>query len=264
MDSGLLPEPSVVPPALLQRASRLAERCAGLDASEVLRVALREEFPGRIALVSAFGADSALLLALAAEVDPAVPVFFLDTEQHFPETLAYRDRLIGQLGLRDVRVVRPDAREAAREDPDADLWATAPDQCCALRKVRPLERALSGFEAWITGRKRFQGGERRALPLVEIESGRIKLNPLAHWSAMEIATAFRARNLPAHPLLARGFLSIGCAPCTQAVIANAGQRSGRWTGQAKTECGIHRRSVAVRSPEPRRDPLPCAAMGGCG
>lgn len=263
MDSGLLPDP-VASPALLHRAARLASRCAGLETGAVLRVALEEEFPGRIALVSSFGADSALLLALAAEIDPAVPVIFLETERHFPETLAYRERLSEQLGLTDVRVVRPDDAEAGHEDPDARLWARAPDSCCALRKVRPLERALAGFEAWITGRKRFQGGERRTLPLVEIEAGRIKVNPLTEWSAAEIATAFRARNLPAHPLLARGFLSIGCAPCTQAVTATAAQRSGRWTGRAKTECGIHRRGIAVRSPEPRRDPVPCAAMGGCG
>ncbi len=264
MDSGLLPDPAGASPALLRRAAHLAGRCAGLEAAEVLRVAIEEEFAGCIALVSSFGADSALLLALAAEIDPAVPVIFLDTERHFQETLVYRERLTGQLGLTDVRVVRPDPVEAAREDADARLWARAPEDCCALRKVRPLERALAGFEAWITGRKRFQGGERRALPLIEIEAGRIKVNPLADWSAVEIATAFRARRLPAHPLLARGFLSIGCAPCTQSVAASAGQRSGRWSGIEKTECGIHRRGVAIRSPEPRRAPAPCAAMGGCG
>ncbi len=166
-------------------------------------------------------------------------MIFLETGKHFPETLAYRDRLVAHLGLRDIRSIRPEPGELAGEDPDGRLFQRDPDGCCALRKVRPLERALAGFEAWITGRKRFQGFEREALPLFEIGGGRIKVNPLAHWSPEEIETAFAARGLPEHPLVADGYLSVGCAPCTSRAICPSAPRAGRWTGSAKTECGIH-------------------------
>ncbi len=211
-----------------------------LEGAALLRAAMLDGLCGRVAVVSSFGTESAVLLAMAAEIDPAVPVLFLDTRRHFPETIAYRDALARRLGLRDVRSLQPDAGEVAREDPAGGLAAADPDACCALRKVAPLEAGLSGFDAWISGRKRYHGSGRAALPTVERMDGRIKLNPLARWSVADIAAEHVRRGLPSHPLAALGFRSIGCAPCTRAVAPDEDARAGRWAGLAKTECGIHR------------------------
>jgi len=206
----------------------------------VLRRALLRDYVGRIAVVSSFGAESAVLLALVAEVDRGAPVLFVDTGQHFAETLAYRETLTRVLGLTDVRSValRPDER--AGQDPDGALWTYDPDACCRLRKVTPLERALRPFDAWITGRKRHQAYSRVALPVQEVVDGKVKLNPLAAWSAAQIEAEMQRRHLPRHALSLAGYPSIGCAPCTRAVAAGEDPRSGRWAGTGKTECGIHR------------------------
>jgi phosphoadenosine phosphosulfate reductase len=220
--------------------ARLRRLYGHLAAQPFLHAMIEREFPGRIAAVSSFGAESAVILALIAEIDPATPVIFLDTGWHFAETIAYRDRLAGLLGLRDLRSVTPAASDLRREDRDNRLHAGDPDRCCHIRKVLPLERALAGHEAWITGRKRYHGGERSGLDIIEDVDGRIKINPLAGWTQAQIAAEFRARNLPVHPLVARGYPSIGCAPCTSQAAANDGVRSGRWIDSEKVECGIHR------------------------
>lgn len=196
-------------------------------------------FAGRTALVTSFGAESAVLLHLVAGIDRATPVIFLETGKLFPETLAYRDLLAERLGLEDVRSVEPDAAALRAADPAGDLWRRDPDLCCRLRKVEPLARALEGFAAWINGRKRYQSEGRSRLPLVEREGGRIKLNPLAGWGEGEIARYFAAHRLPRHPLVAEGYRSIGCAPCTTPAGADEDARAGRWRGTEKTECGIH-------------------------
>jgi phosphoadenosine phosphosulfate reductase len=206
----------------------------------LLRRGITEDFAGRIAIVSSFGADSAMLLALVAEIDPATPALFLETGKHFPETLAYRDTLVQRLGLTDVRNIRPDPVELATADPLGDLHRWIPDDCCAVRKVAPLERALAGFDAWATGRRRLQSRTRAALPFLETVDNRTKINPLADWSAERIIAELARRDLPRHPLAARHYPSIGCAPCTRAVVPGEDPRAGRWAGQAKTECGIHR------------------------
>lgn len=211
-----------------------------MDASAVLRLAMTEAFPGGIALVSSFGTESAVLLHLAAEIDPAIPVIFLDTRKLFPETLEYRDQLVQHLGLRDVRVIQPSTQQVARHDGDGRLWRENADRCCNLRKTLPLQDALVEFDAWITGRKRFQSATRQTVGLFEPEdSGRIKVNPLAFWSSEKIAAEFEARGLPHHPLEAYGFLSIGCTTCTAPVAPGEDRRAGRWRGQDKVECGIH-------------------------
>ncbi len=210
------------------------------DALAVLRLAIAGELPGPVALVSSFGTESALLLSLAAQIDPAVPVIFLDTGKLFPETLEYRGTVVARLGLTDVRLVRPEARVVAAEDPDGSLWRRHADRCCTMRKTEPLQAALQGFNAWITGRKRFQSATRRDVGLFEADyGGRIKVNPLAYWSATEISAEFERRDLPRHPLEAFGFLSVGCTTCTVPVTEGEDRRAGRWPGQAKTECGIH-------------------------
>ena len=225
---------------VLERAQRLNATYAGLDGSDLLAAMIRDEFPGRIAIVSSFGAEAAVILHMTAQVDPATPVIFLDTGKHFPETIAYRAELTAHLGLRDVRVIRPDAVELSRADPDGTMWQWSHDRCCHIRKVRPLRRALDGFDAWVTGRKRSHGGARTALPLIEAAEGRIKINPLAAWSPGRVKAEFRNAGLPRHPLASEGFASIGCATCTVHVAPGAAPRSGRWAGTAKTECGIHR------------------------
>ncbi|HEX2526186.1 MAG TPA: phosphoadenylyl-sulfate reductase [Geminicoccus sp.] len=196
---------------------------------------------GQTALVSSFGAESVVLLHMVSQVDRDIPVIFLDTLAHFPATLAYRGLLVEQLGLRDVRDARPDLRMLGRIDPIGNLHAHDPDLCCHFRKTEPLDEALSGFDAWITGRKRFQGGARDNLPVFEVEdgSGRIKINPLAQWSSEDLEAYRASYDLPAHPLVAEGYRSIGCAPCTRPVAEGEDPRAGRWAGTSKTECGIH-------------------------
>lgn len=210
-----------------------------LDALALVRAMIRQEFPGRIALVSSFGVESAVLLDLVAQVDPATPVIFLDTEKLFDESVAYEKELEALLGLKEVRHIRPDPAELKAQDADGTLWRRDPDLCCHLRKVAPLERALEGFEAWITGRKRYHGNERAGLKRLESDGRRIKINPLADWSRERLSSAFEKRGLPDHPLMRRGYLSVGCSPCTKPVEGDASVRAGRWWGRKKTECGIH-------------------------
>jgi phosphoadenosine phosphosulfate reductase len=217
----------------------IARKYGHLAGEALLRPLISHEFLGRIALVSSFGAEAAVLLHMVAQIDRATPVLFLDTQKHFPETLRYRDDLVAKLGLTDVRSRRPDAVEVARRDPDGILWHRAPDACCQLRKVEPLAQALAPFAAWISGRKRFHGGDRAALPVVEWDGARVKINPLAPWSAAEIDCQFESRGLPRHPMVADGFLSIGCMPCTSRAAHADDPRSGRWADREKTECGIH-------------------------
>jgi phosphoadenosine phosphosulfate reductase len=210
------------------------------SAENVLALAVNDRFTGRIALVSSFGAESAILLHMVSEIDPALPVIFLETGKLFPETLAYRDELVARLGLTGVRSVRPSGAQLAAWDPDGRLWEKDVDLCCAIRKTNPLDAALAGFDAWITGRKRTQGGERSHLNVVDSgPDGRITVNPLAHWDDTMIEAYFQLHDLPRHPLQAQGYSSIGCATCTARPLAGEDKRSGRWAGQDKTECGIH-------------------------
>lgn len=210
------------------------------DAQTVLKHALEDIAIGKVALVSSFGAESVVLLHMVAQINPATPVIFLDTEMLFPETLAYQQELATKLGLTDIRVVSPDRAKVMERDVDGILHTFDTDACCSLRKTEPLEDALQDFGGWITGRKRVQGGQRAQLPLFEKdETTRIKVNPLAAWTPKMIADYMDAHNLPRHPLVARGFTSIGCAPCTTKVADGEDPRAGRWRGQEKTECGIH-------------------------
>lgn len=223
------------------RAESLNARFGALPAPDLLRAALEEAVLGEVAMVSSFGADSAVLLHMVAQIAPSTPVLFIDTLMLFPETLTYQRELAQTLALSDLRVIGP-AREALfARDPDALLHRANPDACCALRKTEPLERALAGFGAWITGRKRFQAGTRASLDAFEAEegTGRIRINPLAGWSAQDIAAYLDRHALPRHPLVAQGYPSIGCAPCTSPVSAGEDARAGRWRGQEKVECGIH-------------------------
>jgi phosphoadenosine phosphosulfate reductase len=224
---------NVSPAQVLDRALRDA------SPAEVIETALKTVGREQLALVSSFGTESAALLKVMADVDPAIPVVFLDTGWLFEETLAYRDTLIATLGLTDVRSIKPLEEALSHEDPDRELWFSDPDACCRIRKVEPLARALKPFAAWINGRKRFQGGARAEIPVVEDDGAKLKFNPFANVSREEIEAIYKMAKLPAHPLVASGYLSVGCMPCSSRTAPGEDARAGRWRGQAKRECGIH-------------------------
>ncbi len=218
--------------------ARLTAHYAGVSTPDMLADLLAGELHGRVAAVSSFGAESAVLLDMVAAVDKDVPVIFVNTQKIFGETLAYRDELAEKLGFTDLRVFRPDPRLLAAKDATSLRWSYDPDGCCDLRKVEPLRRALAPFDAWISGRKGFQAG-RSNLPRFEIDEGRLKINPLADWDRAAVDAHFIARKLPRHPLEAQGYPSVGCVPCTTQVQPGEDPRAGRWRGWDKTECGIH-------------------------
>nr|WP_086491536.1 phosphoadenylyl-sulfate reductase [Novosphingobium panipatense] len=224
-------------------AVRLNRLFRGTDTSEMLETVLKEGMAGDIAVVSSFGAESAALLHLIAQVDPAVPVLFLETGKHFPETLEYRDLLVERLGLTNLINLLPDAEALAKKDENGLRWSYDPDGCCEIRKVKPLEKALLGYDASFSGRKAFQASTRATLPRFEVDTtdaqGRLKVNPLIDWSPERIAAYIAEHELPPHPLVAQGYPSIGCMPCTSKVADGEDPRSGRWRGWDKTECGIH-------------------------
>jgi phosphoadenosine phosphosulfate reductase len=222
------------------RVSELNHRYKHHAATEVLEHALSDPQVGRTALVSSFGAESVVLLHMVALVDRTTPVLFIDTRMLFDETLAYQQEVADKLGLTDVRRIRASHLDLHGGDRDATLHQRDTDACCALRKTVPLERALDGFDAWITGRKRFQSGSRATLEFFEDEAGkRLKINPLAHWAPGDVQDYMINNRLPRHPLVAKGYPSIGCAPCTSKVAPGEDARAGRWRGNDKEECGIH-------------------------
>lgn len=210
-----------------------------LPSLELLDVMINKVFKGKIALVSSFGTEAALLLSLVSQVNKATPVIFLDTLKHFPETLEYRDELIAKLGLTDVRIIKPEPSAIKAADPNEDLAKRNPDACCYLRKVVPLEEALHDFDAWINGRKRIHGGMRTALPTLEHDDRRIKVNAIADWTQDMIDEEWKKQGLPEHPMVQWGYTSVGCMPCTSLPKPGEGKRSGRWAEFDKQECGIH-------------------------
>jgi phosphoadenosine phosphosulfate reductase len=224
---------------LLAEAATLEAFYAHLKPQEIIARAARDHFPGGIAVVSSFGADSAVLLHMISEIDRKMPVIFLDTGKHFEETLQYRDALVADFGFTDVRIIKPQEEALARFDPKGVLHQTDTDACCNIRKVEPMARAVAPFRAWFTGRKRHQASTRNAMAVFENVGGRMRINPLANWTTADQADYMRTHALRANPLVAYGYLSIGCFPCTQPVQAGEDARSGRWAGHAKVECGIH-------------------------
>lgn len=226
-------------------AIRLNHMFRGHDTVEMLETVLRENMLGDAAIVSSFGAESAVLLHLIASIDPSVPVLFLDTGKHFPETITYKEELRERLGLKDLRDLKPDTDLLAQKDGNGLRWSFDPDGCCEIRKVLPLKKALAGFDAQFTGRKAFQSATRNALPRFEIEDGRLKVNPLADWSKERLDAYIAEHDLPVHPLVEQGYPSIGCSPCTSMVKKGEDPRAGRWRGWEKVECGIHSAVPAI-------------------
>ena len=221
------------------RLADIKARFGHLSGPALIDAIGHEAFPGRFAVVSSFGSESAVLLHMAAQVDRAFPVIFLDTGKLFSETAVYRTNLCARLGLSGVRIVAPAPQDLARHDPHGTLWQRDANACCAVRKVWPLDAALDGFEAWATGRKRYQGGARSSLPALEVTDGRMKVNPLIEFGPDDIDAYYARHDLPRHPLFESGYLSIGCEPCTRAVRPGEDARAGRWADADKTECGIH-------------------------
>ena len=225
-------------------AVRFNRRYRACDTGELLEALLEDGVVGNVTTVSSFGAESAVLLHLIAQIAPDLPVLFLETGKHFPETLAYRDALVERLDLINLIDLTPDPDDLAAKDESGLRWSYDPDGCCDIRKVRPLAKALLGFDASLTGRKAFQSDTRKHLPRFEIDAsdaqGRLKINPLIDWDADAIEEYFEKHDLPRHPLVAQGYPSIGCSPCTNRVAPGEDPRSGRWSGWDKTECGIHR------------------------
>jgi phosphoadenosine phosphosulfate reductase len=226
-------------PAVAAKLASLQAAAKGRDAKGILELALKGEFAGKTAVVSSFGSESVVLLHMIAQIDPTTPVIFLNTGKLFGETLRYRDRLQDELGLVDVRSIGPHPADRAAQDPNGELWAKSTDACCNFRKVIPLKRALEGFSAQITGRKRFQTNARSQMEPVEFFEGRFRFNPLTDWTLADIEAYMAEHNLPAHPLVEDGYPSIGCMPCTRRVLSGEGYRDGRWSGLDKDECGIH-------------------------
>ncbi len=225
----------------LARVARLNARYEDKDASTIIRAAMDDLGRERLAMVSSFGAESVALLHLVAQTDKSIPVLFLDTQMLFAETLEYQRQVAEMLDLQNMRILRAPEADVAARDPYGALHLSDTDACCNLRKTQPLETALTGFSGWISGRKRYQSKSRAGLRAFEIEeaTGRVKVNPLLHWGPGEVSAYIDANNLPRHPLVAQGYPSIGCAPCTSKVAAGEDPRSGRWRGQDKEECGIH-------------------------
>lgn len=226
--------------AAQDRVATLNARYRHFGTSYLLEAMLTRGVFDRIAMVSSFGADSAVLLHLIAQIDRDVPVLFIDTALLFAETLTYQQELADHLGLTNVQVIRADNRTVEAVDPYGALRLTNPDACCHLRKTEPLNAALEGYDAWITGRKRHQAQTRAGLQYFDLDEGtRIKINPLIDWKPARIAAHLDTHNLPRHPLVRKGYPSIGCAPCTTRVGEGEDNRAGRWRGLEKTECGLH-------------------------
>lgn len=232
-----MPLEAVAYPDLNDAARRVNEGFEKMDAQGVVEAALTEH--GHVALVSSFGTESIVLLDMVSRVNQAAPVLFLETGMLFPETLDYQKDVALILGLTNVQIVRPAPEDIAAKDRFGRLHMANTDACCDIRKVLPLERAITPFDGWITGRKRSHGGQRAQLDLAEVEGHRIKFNPLAHWSGAELRQYMKDHGLPNHPLTAKGFQSVGCAPCTSATKPGEDPRAGRWRGSDKEECGIH-------------------------
>ena len=221
----------------------------GLEEEALLAEAVAR-YPGKIALLSAFNPEDVILAFWLTRLKVTIPILFLETQKHFPETLRYVERVTTQLGLKDVQWLKPDPALLAKTDASGELWKHHVNRCCWIRKVEPLNRALAagGYTALITGRRHEQTSDRVDMPNVGYdEEGRLKFNPLRNWNRAQRDAYMEAHGLPHHPLYGLGYPSIGCAPCTTPVYPGETERAGRWRhtrlgvvdGSGKTECGLH-------------------------
>ncbi len=200
------------------------------------------EFRPKLAMTSSFGPESGVLLHLVSQMDPSVPVLFLETGYHFPETLEYRNELVKRFGFKNVIDLHADPRRRQEivEKYAGKPYEKDPDRCCQVNKVEPLDEALKAYAAWMSGIRRQQTDQRKTIRVLELyENGQYKVSPLANWTSRETWWYLKEHKIPQHPLYEKGYLSIGCWPCTRPIQAGDDERSGRWAGRAKKECGIH-------------------------
>ena len=221
------------------KVNRLNRSFENASAEFLLEHVLTNEFPDKTALVSSFGTEAAILLHMISRINPDLDVIFINTGKLFTLTLKYRDLLVERFGLTNVKEVRPKLDDLEKYDPNGDLWMNDVDACCHIRKVKPNNNAVSEFTCLISGRKRYHGASRVTLKKFELSEGQIKVNPLAYWERAQINSYFEKHGIPPHPLLERGYLSVGCHHCSSPSFDPSNPRSGRWTGKRKTECGIH-------------------------
>ncbi len=230
----------------------LNRRFEDVSAAQVIEWA-SERFMPRIAATSSFQTQSVALLHIISLVRPDLPVIFLDTGYHFPETLSFRDKLSESFGL-NLRIIRPRmSKHDLAEKYGEALYRRDPDLCCYINKVEPMQFALKELDAWISGIRREQTANRSGAQIVEaLPDGRIKINPVATWSHSDLWSYIHKNNLPVHPLFGKGYLSIGCAPCTKPVTKDMDERSGRWSESSKTECGLHSHFVTLTAADAQR------------
>lgn len=214
-----------------------------------------ETFWPDIAVSSSFQTQSLPLLHMVSQVAPQLPILFLDTGFHFPETLAFRDKLVREWGL-NLRVLKAGMpREEFLGQYGGNLYRRDPDLCCFINKVEPMQQAMKGLRAWMSGIRRDQSAARSPIQIVEgTPQGVIRVHPLGMWTQEDIQNYIREHSLPGHPLSSRGYASIGCAPCTRPVQAGENERAGRWVGQGKKECGLHTQLRLVKSGAPVAQP----------
>ena len=197
-------------------------------------------FSGEIAMSSSFQTQSVPLLHMVSSSYPQLPILFIDTGYHFPETIAFRDRLVDSLGLNLVILKGEQQMEDGAFQVGKPLYLTNPDLCCHIRKVEPMRKAIGNYRAWISGIRRDQSATRARIRVVENTGEQhIRIHPMINWSQADVQRYITQNDLPEHPLGARGFISIGCAPCTRPPLLGEDPRSGRWVGAGKTECGLH-------------------------
>jgi phosphoadenosine phosphosulfate reductase len=220
--------------------ANLNERMNGYSPQEILRWAV-ETFHPRLTMATAFGAEGCCIIHMLAEIEPSVRIFNLETGYQFPETLEMRDRIKQRYGI-VVEMVYPELTvEEYEREHGGPLYNLRPDQCCHDRKILPLKRAVVGYEAWISAIRGDQTEHRRAASVVQADRkfGLIKVNPLLRWTKKDVWNFIFAHDIPYNPLHDCGYPSIGCAPCTDPVPEGADERSGRWAGTRKKECGLH-------------------------
>ncbi len=230
----------------LNRIEAMAEQLEEATPQQILSHAF-DEFGDRVAIATGFGAEGAALIDMAAKINPQPAIFFLDTGFLFPETYELRRRLEDRYGV-EIRAVQTAITPEAQDEMFGPrLWSRDPDLCCRLRKIEPLKEALKDLDAWITAIRRDQTTARAASRAVEWDYRwqRVKINPLVGWTKRDVWDYIAANEVPYNPLHDAGYPSIGCTHCTRAVRAGESERAGRWSGHAKTECGLHADATQV-------------------
>ena len=223
---------------LIKLISNLNKDCQDLAPEEILKISMKK-FGGKITYVCSFGTESAIILHMISKIDKKFPIFLLNTHFLFPETIVYKNILLKELGLSNCQDIFPDKLLIQKEDPENNLWTNNIDRCCEIRKVKPLDKILKNFRSWISGRKSYHQGERIDLRPFELLNEKVVVNPLINIKKKEADNYFEVNSLPKHPLLKKGYFSIGCVHCTFKTTDKINIRSGRWKNKMKTECGIH-------------------------